>query len=109
LGDEPGRQYEVNATGADGAVGHATELCRSLILGKRNPSRHLDCRTPLGAVGSGTGKNYADSTGPELLGHRLKEVVDGHVLPAGKHTRHEVQRTVLKHHVCVRRDYVDAI
>jgi len=74
---DPSRRHdEIDATGRDRAERHAGMLGRILILGEGDASLRFDGSQTLGAVRSGAREDDADGAAFEVLGQRLKEVVD---------------------------------
>jgi hypothetical protein len=109
LGNKLGRQNKIDTAGVDGTARHTGVLRRGFILGEGDAAGNLNGRTSFGAIGGCAGKNYSDSSSAKLLGHRLKKVIDGHVLTAGKRPRYQAQRSAFQRHIGIGRNYVDAI
>jgi hypothetical protein len=103
LGDAHWWQNEIDASLHDGAMWHARESCRTLILDECNASLLLDLCQAQCPIGSGAREDDADGPTSVLLGQRSKEIIDRHVEPAGLAAGRKPECHVIHGHVGVGR------
>src|SRR5262245_5964611 len=100
--------HEVNATGSDSVSRHPAEFCRFVVLGADAAARRLDGPADIRPIRRRTGKNHADRLAPTLVRERLKELIDGHMLPAGQHPGAQPKHAILDDHGGVGWNYIDS-